>query len=180
MFQALFRNTLRAGAGASAPGATFLPTACTLTSFFLLAAVGAFFALLTIVVPSDALDILLVLLTFRISSGSCVGPAPLFARVFAAFVAVGLLALRAVPALGRPNLAFAPTIVARLAVAAAAAALAGDVVGTTLIGERGFRGEAGRETYDFCGEHRTGRTGDCGNVREFADLGERTVDGLVT
>ncbi len=159
------------------PVATFLPTARTPTSLFLLAAVGAFFALFTMVVAMDTLDRLLVLLAFRTSSGSCVGPAPLLALVFPTFVVVGLLAFRVVPAFGRPALDFSPTMLARLAVAAAVATLAGE---TILIGEKCFSGEAGCERYGFCGEHRVGRTGDWGKVRELADLGERTEEGLVT
>lgn len=68
-------------------------------------------------------------------------------------------------------------MLAKFAVAAAAAALAGDAV---LIGEQGFKGETGRERYDFCGEHRAGRIGDWSRVRELADFGDRTVDGFVT
>lgn len=67
-------------------------------------------------------------------------------------------------------------MLARLAVAAAAAVLAGDA---SLIGENGFKGEVGSAKYDFCGELSSGRIGDWGRVRELADLGERTVDGFV-
>lgn len=34
--------------------------------------------------------------------------------------------------------------------------------------------------YNFCSEHSAGRMGDWGRVRELADFGERTVEGLVT
>ena len=68
-------------------------------------------------------------------------------------------------------------MLARLAVAAAAAVLAGDA---NLIGEMGFRGDVGCAKYNFEGEFSSGRTGDCGRVRELADFGERTVDGFVT
>ncbi len=44
-------------------------------------------------------------------------------------------------------------------------------------GALGLRGETGRERKLFAGE--TGRIGECGSVREFADLGERTCDGLM-
>ncbi len=44
-------------------------------------------------------------------------------------------------------------------------------------GRLGFRGEIGRETKVFVGEAE--RIGECGSVREFADLGERTCDGLM-
>ena len=67
-------------------------------------------------------------------------------------------------------------MLARLAVAAAAAFLAGDA---SLIGETGFRGDVGNAKYDFCGDLSSGRIGDWGRVRELADLGERTVDGFV-
>ena len=66
---------------------------------------------------------------------------------------------------------------ARLAVAAAAAAFAGDA---NLTGETDFRGDVGFAKYDFCGDLSSGRIGDWGRVRELADLGERTVDGSVT
>lgn len=156
-FQALLRNTLLAGAGASAPAVTFFPIALTPTSLFLLAAGGAFLLLTTIVVPAEVLDRLLVLLTFRTSSGSCKGPAPLLPRVVAAFVVAELLAFRVVPAFGRPALDFSPTRLARLAVAATAAALAGD---EDLTGEKCFKGDVECERCDFCGEHMAGRTGD--------------------
>lgn len=42
-----------------------------------------------------------------------------------------------------------------------------------VIGAVGFRGETGRERWDLAGDT-TGRTGDRGNVRELADLGDRT------
>ena len=67
-------------------------------------------------------------------------------------------------------------MLARLAVAAAAAALVGDA---SLTGEMNFRGDAGCAEYNFCGDFMSGRIGDWGNVRELADLGERTVDGFV-
>lgn len=99
--------------------------------------------LFTMVVPVEALDILLVLLTFRTSSGSCAACAPRFVVAPGPFaVPVELEALRPVPAFGRPAFGFSPTILARLAVAAAAAAFAGDA---TLTGEIGFRGDAGRD-----------------------------------
>ena len=48
------------------------------------------------------------------------------------------------------------------------------------MGEGGLRGEAGRETWDFGGAPNGGLTGERGSVRELEDLGDRTVDGLVT
>lgn len=67
-------------------------------------------------------------------------------------------------------------MLARFAVAAAAAALAGDA---NLIGDIGFRGDVGCAKYNFCGDLSSGWTGDWGRVRELADLGESTVDGFV-
>ena len=64
------------------------------------------------------------------------------------------------------------TIFARLAVAAAAAALIGDVC---------FKGDCGRKiAWALLGEPRGGgRTGDCGSVRELEDLGERMAPRAV-
>ena len=67
-------------------------------------------------------------------------------------------------------------MLARSAVAAAAAALAGDA---NLIGEIGFRGDVGSAKCAFCGDLSSIRIGDWGRVRELADLGERTVEGFV-
>ncbi len=88
----------------------------------------------------ETLDTLLVLLAFRTSSGSCAGPAPLFALVVPAFVVVGLLPVREIAAFERPALDFSPIVLARLAVAVAVITLAGDAI---LMGESCFRGEAG-------------------------------------
>ncbi len=85
--------------------------------------------------------------------------------------------MRPAAAFGRPGLAFSFTILARLAVAAATADLAGDA---NLIGEMGFRGEVGCVKYAFCGDLSSERIGDWGRVRELADFGERTVDGFVS
>ena len=75
---------------------------------------------------------------------------------------------------------------ARLVVAAMAARAA-DLAGESCLdgescfdGDTGFKGEAGRERWDFWVEPNAGRMGECGRVRELEDLGERTVEGLVT
>lgn len=75
----------------------------------------------------DALDILLVLLTFRKSSVTWRAPAPRLPRAPAPFaVVVALVAFEPVAAFRRPDLGFSLTILARAAVAKAAAALAGE------------------------------------------------------
>ena len=155
--------------------ATFFPTARTPTvSFF--AAEAAFLVFFTIVVPVEMADMLLWLLTFLPSSDSLAASTPRFGLAAAAFVVVGLVALRPPTAFGRPGLAFSFTMLARSAVAAAAAALAGDA---SLIGEMVFRGDVGSAKCAFCGDLSSIRIGDWGRVRELADLGERTVEGFV-
>lgn len=47
----------------------------------------------------------------------------------------------------------------------------------TIVGATGLRGETGRASCDLTGDAAV-RTGDRGIEREFADLGERTCDGL--
>ena len=103
-------------------------------------------------------------------------PTPRFGLTTAAFVVVGLVALRPPAAFVRPGLAFSFTMLARSAVAAAAAALAGDA---NLTGEIDFRGDVGSAKCAFCGDLSSIRIGDWGRVRELADFGERTVDGFV-
>ena len=84
------------------------------------------------------------MLATRTSTAGCVVPAALFAFVLAAFaVAVfGFVAFRPVVALPRVALAFSVAKLAKFAVAAAAANLAGDIC---FDGDNGFSGEAGRE-----------------------------------
>lgn len=172
---ALFLKTLRAGGGIAVLAVTFFPTARTPTASFF-AAEAAFLVFFTMVVPVEMAEMLLWLLTFLTSSDSLATSTPRFGLTAAAFVVVGLVALRPPAAFGRPGLAFSFTMLARSAVAAAAAALAGDA---NLIGEIGFRGDVGSAKCGFCGDLSSIRTGDWGRVRELADFGERTVEGFV-
>lgn len=93
----------------------------------------------------------------------------------AAFVIVGFLALRPVPVFGRPGFRFSLSIFARFMVAAVAAAFAGDADFTDDVG---FRGDIVYARYDFCGDPSPALIGDWGRVRELADFGDKTVDGL--
>ena len=137
----LFLRTLRPAGGGFVATVTFLPTAPTPISFLFAVAAGAFFPPFTIVVPVEASDILLVLLTFRTSSGSSAPLTPRFVRVAGRFAAVfEAETLRPPPVRGRPALGFSLIMLARLAVAAAAAALAGDV---PFMGEIAFSGDTG-------------------------------------
>ena len=125
----LFRNTLLPVAGPSAAAATFFPVARTPISFFFTPA-GAFLAFFTIVVPVDALDVLLELLTLRESSSSCALSAPRLVLVPCTFAFFVVVAFGPVAVFGRPTLGFSLSILARAAVATAAAALAGEVAFT--------------------------------------------------
>lgn len=130
---ARFLRTLLPGGGASAVAAAFLPGTFALAPFFRVA--GAFFAFLTIVVPVDIAELLLVLLTVLRPSDSSLFLGARFELAAAALPAA---------ALGRPTLGLLMTMLAREAAAAAAAAtfvLAGKVIG--------FKGDAGRESKDF-------------------------------
>ena len=125
----LFRNTLLPVAGTSAAAATFFPVARTPISFFFTAA-GTFLAFFTIVVPVDALEALLELLTLRESSNSCAFSAPRLVLVPCTFVLFVVVAFGPVAVFGRPALGFSLSILARAAVATAAAALAGETAFT--------------------------------------------------
>lgn len=186
--QARFLKTLLPAGGASA---TFFLAALTprFAFFFFCAAVtvaaGAFLPLLITVVAFEVAEILLWLLTVRISATGGGASTPRFGRVDVGLVAaaVGFVTFRPVAGLPRIGFGFSATASARCAVAAMAADLAGEVGlvgGSCFDGLINFRGEAGCETYCFCGEPKTGRMGDCGRVRELEDLGESTVEGFVT
>lgn len=127
-----FLNTLLPAGGGSAVAVAFFPAALTPAPFF--SVVGAFFAFLTIVVPVDIAELLLVLLTVLSPSISCLFSGAFF-DLAAAFPAA---------ALGRPGFGLSGTILARVAVAAAAAATF-DLVGEVI----GFNGDAVRELKDF-------------------------------
>ena len=163
-YQPRVLNTLRPFAGASVAVAAFFTGAALVPTAFLTvfaAAAGAFFVGFTIVVPVENAELLEVLLTVLSPSGS--------GAAFACFL-TGLESV-ALPAfvLGRP--AFVPlTILSSVAVAAAAPVFPVD--------RSGFNGEVALDAVVLCGESPSYRIGDWGNVREFADLGESTVDGL--
>ena len=122
---------------------------------------GGFFVFFTIIVPVDMAELLLVLLTVLNPSDSVTDSCSRFDFAVAGFPPAPF---------GRPGFGFTIAILANDAVAATVSAFTG--------GTLGFRGDAGRELKDFWGEPKVGRIGDCGRVREFADLGERTVDGF--
>lgn len=133
----------------------------------------------------EVVDTSLLLLAILTSTATCGATAPRFALVAAGFeaAAVGFVAFLPAAAFPRVVLGFSTTILATVAVAAMAADLAGESCfdgESCFEGDMGFSGEAGRERCDFCGEPSTGRIGEWGRVRELEDLGERTVQGLVT
>ena len=180
---ALFLKTLLPAGGASA---TFFPAALTPTFrafFFWAAAVVAFCALppfFTTVVAFEVVETVLWLLTVR-DSGIGGGSIPRFGRVVAVLVAGA--AFRPVAAFPRIALGFSASTSTSWVVAAMAADLAGEIGFANVNcfeGLIGFRGETGRERWDFWGEPSVGRMGDWGRVRELDDLGESTVDGFVT
>ena len=106
-------------------------------------------------------ELLLVLLTVLSPSDSRAGSCSRFD-----FAVAGLPPA----ALGRPGFGLSIVIPASDEATAAVLAFAG--------GSLGFNGDAGRELKVFCGDPGIGLIGDWGSVREFADLGERTVDGF--
>ncbi len=116
-------------AGPSAAAAVFFPVARTPVSFFFTPA-GAFLAFFTIVVPVDTLDVLLELLTLRESSSSCAFSCPRLVLVPCNFAFFVVVAFGPVAVFGRPALGFSLSILARAAVAIAAAALAGEAAFT--------------------------------------------------
>lgn len=169
--QARFLNTLLPAAGGASAFTAFFPAALTPPRFC--AAVGALFPpRFTTVVAFDVVDISLPLLTILVS---VTGGAA--AALLALVIVVGFVAFRPPPRATLPR-GFGPFSLAKVAVAATATDFAGE---SCLEGESGLRGEVGRPRSGFCGEGRLmGRIGDWGRVREFEDLGERIVDGLVT
>ena len=176
----LFRSTLLPAAGPStfALAATFFPAALSATFFFAAVEGGALPRFLTTVVPVEVLEMLLLLLTDRFAGASGTTGAPRFDLVTASFGAAGgFVALRAGAGLPRASFGSSLTEPAIVAGAATVVSLAGEAA---FRGEAGFRGETGRARYDFCGEPNGGRIGENGRVRELEDLGESTVDGLVT
>lgn len=131
-------------------------------------------------VPVEVLDVLLVLLTDRISVG------PLFAPLLGldttglliGFGACVLLALRSiVVAFARVDLVLPMTTLTALRVAASAADLAGAI---NFGGMTGFNGETGREIFVFCNGSCIACIGDWGRVRELDDFGESIVEGFGT
>lgn len=182
----LFRKTLLPGGGASTGTATFFAAglALALVILFLLAiaalaAVGLV-PLLIIVVPVEVPEVLLLLLTERLSTGALFTPrlGLVVAGLGAGLGAGGLLALRPnVLAFARVDLVFPITTLTALRVAAIAADLAGATIFGGIIS---FNGEVECDGFVFCGGSSTERIGDWGRVRELDDFGESTVEGLST
>ena len=139
---ARFLKTLRPIDGASEGPAIFLMPAFAPTVLFV-AAVGAFLAFFTIVVPVDMAELLLVLLTVLSGSNSSARFSTLFDLVVADLAA---------EAFGRPAFGFSVIALAIAAVAAAVLAFIGENVGLS--------GDTGREFKGFDGEPRAGSTGD--------------------
>lgn len=128
--------------------------------------------------PVDAAEVLLLLLTVRVSTAVGAVGAPLLERAADPLGSeIGFDALRPVPATVLPDFGFSPTMFARVVVAARTALLAGDAI---LIGDADFSGDVGRERCGLWAEPRGGRMGDGGTVRELDDFGDKTQDGLVT
>ena len=175
----LFLSTLRVAGGSAFKGATFFPAALTAAALvFADAAAAARVGFFTTVVPVEVPDALLLLLTIRLSGSLDILALPRFALVTGALTGgAGFEAFRLVPAAGRPGLSLSLTRLARVVVAATAAALAGD---GGFVANAGFNGEAGRARYDFCGDASIGLIGERGRVRELDDFGESTLEGFVT
>ena len=161
---ALFLRTRLPVVGASAlvfAGAAFFGAAALVGATFFATAepFKAFPTLLTIVVPvevPDVPEVLLAALTVRCSAVEVVAvtvaprlglPTGAFDSVLLAFLVFAVLAIIAVVAFPLPV-----TMFARLLVAAAAAALKGEVVGLS--------GDCGRERGAFCGDPKGRRAGD--------------------
>ena len=182
---ALFLKILLPAGGASA---TFFPAALTpsLTFFFWAADAVVFWdrpPFFTTVVAFEVVDVLLWLLTVRIS-GMGGGSIPRFERVDAGFVGAAAFVVGFRPAVAFPRATLGLLVAgsAMWFVAATAANLAGEPGVTNencFEGLAGFNGDTGRERWSFWGEPKTGRTGDW-SVREFRDLGESTLEGFVT
>ena len=135
IYYALFLRTLLPAAGPSiafGPAASFFPAA-QIAIVFLAAAGWAFVAFFTTVVAFEVPDMLLVLLTDRTSTAFCVAATPRFGLVTADLAeVVGFVALRPEVAADLVDFNLSTTRFAKLAVAVAAAALAGDGI---LIGD---------------------------------------------
>lgn len=98
----------------------------------------------------EVVEMSLLLLAILVSAAACVAPTPRLALVAAGFeaAAVGFVAFLPAPALARVPLGFSRTMFARVAVAAMAADLAGEICldgESCFEGDIGFKGEAGRE-----------------------------------
>lgn len=133
---------------------------------------------LVIVVPVEVLEVLLVLLTDRISVGPLLTPrlGLVTTGLFVDLGGCGLLALRPnVPAFARVDLVLPMTTLTAFRVAASAADLAGAI---NFGGITGFSGETGREIFVFCNGSCIACIGDWGSVRELDDFGESIVEGF--
>lgn len=138
------------------------------------AAAGFLPVCFTNVVPVDAPDVLLVLLTVLVSRKIGIFAAPRFGLVTAVFASGTFLpeVLRIAFFVG-PDFSLSFTRFTRLAVAVKTPAFAGEA---NLACTTDLRGETGRERYDFCGDPICGRIGDCGSLHEFGDLGDKIVE----
>ena len=127
-------------------------------------ATGAFLPLVTTVVAFEVVEIVLWLLTVRISGIGGGASTPRLGRVDVGLVlaVVGLVGFRPVAPFPRVGFGFSATASAICVVAAIAADFAGDI---GLVGESNFEGlinlsgDAGCERYCFWGELKAGRTG---------------------
>lgn len=179
-----FLSTLLPGGGPSTAVAVFFTIGLTpvLRALFLVAG-GALAAavlppFLIIVVPVEVLEVLLVLLTDRISVGPLLTPRLGLdtTGLLVGFGACGLLALRPnVLAFDRVDLVLPMTTLTAFRVAASAADLAGAINFGGIIG---FSGETGREIFVFCEGSRIVCIGGWGRVRELDDFGESIVEGF--
>lgn len=179
-----FLKTLLPGGGPSTVVAAFFVTglAPVLRTLILLAggalAAAVLLPFLIIVVPVEVPEVLLVLLTDRISDGPLLTPrlGLVATGLLIGFGACGLLAWRPnVPAFARVDLVLPMTTLTAFRVAAIAVDLAGAISFGGIIG---FNGEAGRERFVFCSGSCIVCIGDWGRVRELDDFGESIVDGF--
>lgn len=181
--QARFLKTLLPGGGPSTTRATFFVVVLALVfTFLVLFAEAATAATLPplriIVVPVEVADVLLVLLTDRVSVETLFTPR--FGLVTAGLLigldTCGLLVLR-LNALAFPRVDF--VLLTITLTVFSAAAITADLAGVASFGGIiGFNGDAACERCGFCDRSCIECVGDWRRVRELDDLGESTVDGF--